>query len=117
VSRWRNPLPLRKIPWFLPNETDTVLSYPIPTVLQAMRAMPRSIARPPGHFWAQCGIFAPQETATRAEVATIIQRLIKSVIDRLLLIAQPASAISTYRWILWKNWVTAKNTRYGKEMQ
>lgn len=67
---------------FLPNETDTVLSYPDSDSIAGYASDAALYCQTTGVISGRSGgIFAPQETATRAEVATIIQRFIKSVIE------------------------------------
>lgn len=67
---------------FLPNETDTVLSYPDSDSIAGYASDAALYCQTVGVISGRNGgIFAPQETATRAEVATIIQRFVESVIE------------------------------------
>lgn len=67
---------------FLPNETDTVLSYPDSDSIAGYASDAALYCQTTGVISGRSGgIFAPQETATRSEVATIIERFVESVVE------------------------------------
>ncbi|HBC95154.1 MAG TPA: hypothetical protein DCZ10_20240 [Pelotomaculum sp.] len=66
----------------LPKDADTVLNYPDSDSISGWAADAALYCQTTGVISGRTGgVFAPKETATRAEVATIVQRFIESVME------------------------------------
>ena len=65
----------------LPGSMDTLLDYPDADSISGYAKTAALYCQTTGVIGGRtCGVFAPQETATRAEVATIIQRFVEMVV-------------------------------------